>query len=426
VTADNLERGFGRRLARNLTLQMTSQAVAIVISVMTVGILAHRLQVEAFGGYNLLFTFIFFFLSFNDLGIPTTVLREITQAPARTAEFVQNMIGLRLVMAAVSIAVAWVFIYWVDLPPAYRLSQFVFLLVLPIQAIGGTYVVLQSKIQIGRVVAAEITTRVVGFLVMLAALAFGQGLLWVVVSLVIGEIAGAALVLAMTWQSVRPVPRFDFAIWRQIISMSLPLSGNSVLSAILQRVDMIMLQKMSPTAEIGLARVAHYGSAYRVPNLSERVPILMMGTVFPMMVSFATTDLAALRRLYWKTLMHLAAVALPMVAVVSIAAPYVVGAWLGAEYEAVVPLMRILIWASALLYVALPPAYLLIALRRQRINFWLMIPATVLNIGLNLFLIPEHGAIGAAWANVASYGFLAIGYLVAAAIVMPAPAKVPA
>jgi O-antigen/teichoic acid export membrane protein len=179
VTADNLERGFGRRLARNLTLQMTSQAVAIVISVMTVGILAHRLQVEAFGGYNLLFTFIFFFLSFNDLGIPTTVLREITQAPARTAEFVQNMIGLRLVMAAVSIAVAWVFIYWVDLPPAYRLSQFVFLLVLPIQAIGGTYVVLQSKIQIGRVVAAEITTRVVGFLVMLAALAFGQGLLWV-------------------------------------------------------------------------------------------------------------------------------------------------------------------------------------------------------------------------------------------------------
>jgi O-antigen/teichoic acid export membrane protein len=419
VTGADSERGLGRRLARNLTLQLASQGIAIVISVITVAVLARRLEVEAFGGYTFLFTFIYFFLSFNDLGIPTTLLREITQAPAQTEELVQNMIGLRLVMALASIAVGWAVVYWLDLPPGYRLAQLVFLLILPIQAIGTQYVVLQSRIQIGRVVAAEVANRVVGFAVMLAAIANGQGLLWVVAALVFGEAAGAALILVLTWDVVRPVPRFDVGVWRRIIRMSLPLSATTLLVAILNRVDLVLLQKMSPTPEIGLARVAHYGSAYRVPNLSERVPQMMMGTIFPMMITFAATDVAALRRLYWKASMQLAAIALPMVAVVTVAAPYIVRVWMGPEYAPVVPLMRVLIWASALLYVALPSANLLIALRFQRINFWMMIPATVLNVALNLVLIPRFGALGAAWATVAAYAFLAIGYLVAVAAVMP-------
>jgi len=406
------DRGLGGRLTGNFRLQGLSRIVAIVISVITVGVLARRLNVEAFGGYNFLFTFMFFFVAFNDLGIPLTVLREITEVPARTAEWVQNMIGLRLVMAFASIAVGWSVVVWLDLPPAYRVAQFVYLLILPVQAMGASVVVLQSRIQIGRVVAADIIMRVVGFAVMLAAIFYGQGLLWVGVALV--RRAGC------------PAARFDLRVWARCVGTGLPLSGNSVLTAILNRVDMVMLQKMAPTAELGLARVAHYGSAYRVPNLVERVPILMMSTVFPMMVSLATTDVAALRRLYWKTLLLLSAIALPMVAVVTVAAPYVVEAWMGPDYAPVVPLMRALVWASAFLYVALTPANLLIALRRQRINFWIMIPAAALNIGLNLYLIPTHGALGAAWANVASYGFLAAGYLIAVAMVMPAPREEPA
>jgi O-antigen/teichoic acid export membrane protein len=419
VTAADLEQGLDRRLARNLTLQVASQGITIVISIITVAVLARRLEVEAFGGYTFLFTFIFFFLSFNDLGIPTTLLREITQSPARTEELVQNMLGLRLVMAIASIVVGWGVVTWLDLPPGYRLAQIVFLLILPIQAIGTQYVVLQSRIQIGRVVAAELTNRVVGFAVMMAAIAYGQGLLWVVAALVIGEAAGAALVLALTWDVVRPVPRFDVGVWRHVVRMSLPLSATTLMVAILNRVDMVLLQKMSPTPDVGLTRVAHYGSAYRVPNLSERVPQMMMGTIFPMMMAFAATDIAALRRLYWKSSMQLAAIALPMVAVVTVSAPYIVRVWMGPEYAPVVPLMRVLIWASALLYIALPAANLLIALRFQRINFWMMIPATVLNVVLNLMLIPRFGALGAAWATVAAYAFLAVGYLIAVAIVMP-------
>lgn len=423
MTDAHSEHGLNRRLARNLTLQAVSQGVGIVVSVITVAVLSRRLEPEAFGGYNFLFTFILFFLAFNDLGLPTTLLREITQTPARTRELVQNIIGLRLVMAALSILVGWGVVHWLNLPPAYRLPQMVFLLILPVQALATPFVIMQSRIQIGRTVAAEMVSRIVGLVALLTVVAFGQGLLWVAVALVIGEAAGAATVLAMTWRDVPPVPRFDFRVWRATVRMSLPLSGTSLLAAALNRIDMVLLQKMSLTPEAGLVRVGYYGSAYRVPGLCERVPQLMMGTIFPMMISFAAKDIAALRRLYRKTLLQLSLLALPMVGVVHFAAPYVVRLWMGPDYMPVVPLMRALIWASALLYVALPPANLLIALRRQKINFWLMVPATALNIALNLVWIPKYGAIGAAWATVAAYGFLAVGYLIAVAIVMPAPTE---
>jgi O-antigen/teichoic acid export membrane protein len=419
VASGRSELGLGRLLARNLTLQAASQGITIAISVMTIAVLVRRLDVEAFGGYTFLFTFILFFLSFNDLGIPTTLLREITQAPDRTVELVQSIIGLRLVMAIVSMAVGAAIVSWLNLPPAYRLPQLVFLLILPLQAFATPMVILQSRIHMGRMVVAELANRLTGFLCIVAAVAFGGGLLWVTASLVAGEIAGTLAVVFMTRTIATPVPRFDLRVWKHIIRLSLPLSGTSLMVAVLNRIDMILLQKMSPNPETGLARVGYYGSAYRVPNMCERVPLLMMGTVFPLMVTFAAEDLGALRRLYWKTLAQLTAAALPMVAIVTIAAPYLIRAWMGPEYAAVVPLMRALIWASALLYVALPAANLLIAMRFQKINFWMMIPATLLNVGLNLALIPKYGALGAAWATVAAYGFLAVGYLIAVEVIMP-------
>jgi O-antigen/teichoic acid export membrane protein len=154
-----------------------------------------------------------------------------------------------------------------------------------------------------------------------------------------------------------------------------------------------------------------------VPNLAERVPQLMMGTVMPMMMSLAHRDIAALRRLYRRVLVYLGALALPMVAAVQVSAPWIVRWWAGPDYDGAVPLIRALIWASALLYLAIPAGGVMVALGYSRVNLGIMVPATLLNIALNLVWIPRYGAAGAAWATVAAYGWAALGHLVAAEVI---------
>jgi O-antigen/teichoic acid export membrane protein len=414
---DAAETGLNRRLARNLTAQSASQAIGILVSIGTVAVLTRALPPEAFGAYNLLFAIIYFFLSFNDLGIMTTLLREITHAPSHATELVQAVIGLRLTMAVLSMAAGWLVLQWSDLPAGYQLAQLVFLLILPVQAFATGYVVLQARLQIGRLVVSEIANRVAGFVLMLVAVALGQGLLWITIALVAGEVAGAATVIAMTHRAVTPRPRIVPAVWRDIVRKSLPIGANTLVIATINRVDMLLLQRLSPTTEIGLVRVGQYGTAYRIPNLAERVPQLMMGTVLPMMMSLAQRDLAALRRLYRRVLMYLGLLAIPMVVAVQVSAPWIVRWWAGPDYDAAVPLIRALIWASALLYLAIPAGNVMVALGYQRVNLGIMVPATILNIALNLLWIPRYGAAGAAWATVAAYGWAAAGHLVAAEVI---------
>jgi len=177
----------------------------------------------------------------------------------------------------------------------------------------------------------------------------------------------------------------------------------------LNRFDSLMLQALG-----GLTQLGYYGSAYRLPSLFERLPILAMATLFPIMSQLAVRDPMALRRLYRRTLLGLVLLVVPMVAGVIWLAPFIVRVWLGAEFAPVVPLLRVVILSTALVYLGISAGNLLVALSNPKANFYAMAAATTVNVALNFLWIPRHGALGAAWATVVGFGVLSVGALVLA------------
>ena len=409
----DFEQGLGLRLLRNMTMQSGTQAVAIVLGLITPYVLIRHLDLESFGGFIYLFSFIYLFLALNDLGTSMTLVREIAQAPARTAEFVQNMIGLRLVLSTLSMLVGGLVIALLPLPATYRLSLRVFLLILPIQVFATPGVILQANLQMGRASLVELANRLTGFALMMLSVFSGHGLLFVTISLVCGEIVGASLICAMTYRVVRPRPRFDFAVWSRVVRLSLPLSGNSVLIALLNRFDSLMLQALG-----NLSQVAYYGLAYRLPNLMERVPMLAMATLFPVMSKLAVRDPVALRRLYRRMLGGLALLVIPMLAFVMTFASLIVRVWFGPEAAPVAPLLRVVILATALVYLGISGGNLLVALSQPKWNLYIVAAATTVNLALNFLWIPRFGAMGAAWATVVGYGVMSTGALVLAELAL--------
>lgn len=403
----DLTRGLTRRLIRNLSMQSMNQFVVIIFSLVTMHQLAKHLNHEAFGGFTYVFSVLFFFLAVNDLGLQTSLVREISQAPARTEELVQNAIGLRLTAALCSVALGWLMASW--LPPAYRLAVRVSLVILPIQAFSVTAAILGARIQIGRGAAVDIINRSVGFVLMMASLWAGEGLLFVVLSLVAGELAGAATLIFLTRSVSAPIPRFSWSIWRPMLRTSGPLCLQGLLNAMLVQFDRLMLERLG-----GLSAVGIYGAAYRVPNLFERVPQMIMGTVFPVMSKLAVDDPAALRRLYRRTLAGMSLLAVPMLGVVIWLAPIIIHVLLNADYDESVPLMRIVILATAMLYPGICAGYVLIALRRTRDTLAVAAIAAGVNLVLNFLWIPAHGATGAAWATVVGFAVLCLATMLVA------------
>lgn len=397
----DLEQGFGLRLLRNLAVQSGSQAVVIVLGLITTYVLARQLGPEAWGGFNYLFAYIYIFLALNDLGITYTLIREVAQTPSRTAELVQNMLGLKLVLSVVSVLVGWLVVALLPLPAAYKLAVRVFLLILPVQAFTTPAVILQARLQVGRGTIVDMANRLTGFTLMMLAVWAGHGLLFVTLSLVCGEIVGALAIIGLTFRAAKPWPRCDLPVWTRMIRLSLPLSGTSLLVAMLNRFDSLMLQALGDLTQVG-----YYGAAYRLPNLFERVPQLAMTTLFPVMSRLAVSDPRALRRVYRRMQRLMALLVVPMVISVMWLAPFIVRVWLGPKFAPVAPLMRVVILASALVYVGISAGNLLIALSRPKANLYAMAAAAAVNLTLNFLWIPRYRAMGAAWATVIAFGVL--------------------
>jgi len=88
-------------------MQSVTQVMGLAISIASVYVLSRELTVAAYGGFNYMLAVIVFGLTLADLGVSTILVREVVQAPERTEPLVQSTLGLKLVMAVVSMAGAW-------------------------------------------------------------------------------------------------------------------------------------------------------------------------------------------------------------------------------------------------------------------------------------------------------------------------------
>lgn len=86
----------------------------------------------------------------------------------------------------------------------------------------------------------------------------------------------------------------------------------------------------------------------------------------------------------------------------------------GIAEELVVPsarIMRVLVFSVPFHLCYVSAAFFVEAIQRPLLSTWTMWAANLVNLLLNLWWVPEHGAIGSAWATVGARGFLALSLL---------------
>lgn len=398
---------LGGRLARNLVLQSGTQIVALAVSVISAGILARALGVDGNGQFGYAFAYVFFLLTFADPGISTVVSRDLAAGGINSA-LLQRVMGLRLTMACLVMLAGWVVAFTL-LDPVYRWPIVVFSLILPIQAASVGALVFTSRVMVRDSAVAEMANRLVGFALLLVAASSGWGVTGVLGSLVVGELVGASVTTWRTRAWVRLVPRLDPGMWRQVVQGAAAVGGLGFLTALVNRIDYFMLESMSSVTAVGL-----YEAAYRLPRLVEKVPLLAMATVFPLMSRLAVDDVVRLREVYHWSLLRLAGLAVVMLVVVQATAEWLLPVWQGEAFRPAVPALRWLIVSSACMYLSVLAGNLLIAMHESRTLLAVWLVATMINIGLNWVWIPTYGPTGAAAATAVCFAVAAVLVLVLA------------
>lgn len=390
--------GLPRLLWKNTLAQAGAQLVGLGVGLATAMLLSRHLGVEGYAEFNYVFAFLYFFVGVSDFGVNVVVVREVAQRRDRAAEILGSVLILKLGVAAASLLAAWVVIWLMDFPPGLGTALAVYALVLPVLAgqLPGVIFQVLGRLEYPAFIVAA--CRCLGLALTIAVVWAGGG----VVAAVAAALAGESVGLVALWIAARRFVRLrwrpDLGIWRRVLRSSLPLGVAGLFGAVINRAAFLMLERMTDLRELGL-----YAAAYKVTTLLEALPLMIMATVYPLMSLYAVEDPGRLRTLYRKSVLLLGLAGVPLGIAVTVTAPLIVRIIFGTQFASAAPVLTVLVWATVFLYLAISGGNLLISMGRERLNLAILAAGAVVNVTLSVYLIPPWGALGAAWATVATF-----------------------
>jgi O-antigen/teichoic acid export membrane protein len=387
-----------RRVASNTALQVAGKAVVLALGAVSIAVLTRYLGPRDYGRLTLALMYMQLFAVLADVGIYTTVVREISRDPSRTAQLVGNALTLRLLLSIAMIAlgagVSLLLPYERDVRLAILLAGGPLLFGM---LTSSLVTVLQSRLRMGRAVVGEVVGRAcaLGLTVLVAVLDLGF-------FAVLGAAAGGALAnLFITWLLTRGLVslrwRAEPAVWRPLLAASVPLGLALAINEIYFRADAVIISLSQPYEQVGL-----YTLAVRILEFALALGAIFLTTVFPLLSEAVAHDEPRARRVIQVSTDALVIAAAPLVAGGLVLSPQLVELAAGTDFADAADPLRILLVAGALSWVNGVFGFALVAKRRQAAALWLNLTALTFNVVLNLLLVPRYGIVVAAVVTVGS------------------------
>jgi O-antigen/teichoic acid export membrane protein len=368
--------------------------------------LARYLGPEQFGLLNYALAFVSLFVAIATLGLKDIVVRDIVNDSSRTNEILGTSFLLRLIGGLISIALVFVSINYIENDDPLAKSVIVILgFTLVFQASEVVRCWFESEVMSKYIVWMQNGVFLTGAAIkvyLILAQASLLAFVWVIFFEALSLAAGMfAVYLWKAGQLSAWHPSLARA--KGLLRDSWPLILSAIAVTIYMRIDQIMLGQMMGNEAVGI-----YTAAVRISEVWYFIPVAIVASVFPSILNARKqSDLLynqRLQKLYDLMVLLSLAVALPM----TFLSDWVVVLLFGHAYTDAGLVLAIHIWAALFVFLGVASEKWFVAENRQALSFQRTLLGALVNIGLNIFLIPKFGIVGAAYATVISQAFAAL------------------
>jgi O-antigen/teichoic acid export membrane protein len=326
--------------------------------------------------------------------LEATGISEVANDDERARRVISSLLGFRLIVAVVLMIVTGLVAYEV-LPHPDRAVLATYTVALFATALNVRWVYLMRR-DPTRPAVARILAEGVGALVVLLLVRSPADTLLVPLGLICGETVGAGVLLAPLARRAGVRPRIEWSIASPLARRAAPLLVSGILSLIVFNFDLVMLRLTRGADEAG-----YYAAAYAVVALLVNLGMAYYANVLPAFVRLRAESRQT-QALYdgASTLVWLAT--LPVAAGGVLVAAAIVHTLFGAGYEPSGPALAVLMVSAGLNIVRFVPLAALVGAGRSGRVLALSLVGAVVNVALNLMLIPRYGMLGAAASTVAT------------------------
>ncbi len=391
---------MGTRALRNTGLLLVTRVFSRIVALVSVITIGNALGDTHFGEMQTAVTYVNLVGTFSDLGLSALYVREGARQVASLGRFFNNIASAKLVLTVISLPPLFAVLYFAGLRsvlwPSFAilvLSGYTLLLrntLYAMQQLGFEIIEIipETLIVLGLALAGAHAGADAGYYLWAYAASYAFAAMYFAVVLY------RKGVLRLHWT-------VDMSMLRPWVRAAIPLGITFVITTVYFKVDVPILQRFRPYDEVGW-----YTFAYKPFESLLFIPFSLRGVVFPLLAVYhkrSPERVLALTEKFFKAL-------------VMLGWPITVGVFLLASqfndllrlYPQSAPALQILALAIVFMFADNTFAATLNAIDKQTVFAGIAMVGLVVNVGVNLVVIPRYGYLGASWAVVVTEAALVV------------------
>ncbi len=382
---------------------IVEKIISIGISLIVTLALARHLMPENFGRLSILLALTSIAAPLMAMGLNSLISREILRRPTDSHVIIGSALALRL-FAGLTIAGLATLVAHSYVDDASLLSLLLFASIFNAAVVIDFW--FQANLANGYAVVLRTIVLILFALLRLWAIANGSEVTIFVYLAAAEFILTGVFYLLAYFLLNSAVNKFGISICeaRELFSKSKWLLFSGVAAVIYLKIDQVMLGLLLNDRAVGI-----YAAAVRISEVWYFIPSAIVASFFPRLLEIKSAD-----DLYNKEIQRLNDVlfcaALSMAILVSIWSEKLILNLFGVDYLESVDVLVVHIWCSIIVFMRALLSKWLIAGGFFRLSLVSQMSGALVNVLLNIYLIPLYGIIGAAYATVISYSVA--GYLV--------------
>ncbi|MFH1366768.1 MAG: flippase [Patescibacteria group bacterium] len=344
-----------------------------------------------------------------DLGLSPVLIREVARVKEKAEDYLSAVFTVKIFFALIALLSIFICINLLDYPAETKNLVYFAAVVMVFESFTLTFYGIFRGLQnlkyeaIGTIIyqLLVLAAGFIGFQITHQSIVLG-------IAIFIGALGNLAYALANLWRKTPARPRFklDFAVIRHLLKIAMPFFLAGIFIKIYAYVDILLLSFLK-RGDNGDQYVGWYSVAYKLTYAIQFIPLALNNSIYPALSSFYTKSKELMAQTIENAFRYLIIISLPISLGAFVYADKITVIFTK-QYANTIPAFRVSILGLIFIFLNFILSSVLNASNKQTINTLNIGLTVVLNVLLNILLIPHYNHVGASISALASAIFLFI------------------
>ncbi|MBU4331537.1 flippase [Patescibacteria group bacterium] len=388
------------KIARNTTYLTAAYVFQKATAFVYFALIARHFGVDLLGKYTFSVFFVMLLSILIDLGLNQVLTREIAKYPEKTNEYFDNIFSFKILLGIVVYGLAIFLVYVLGYP---QITKNLVMITGVIMFFDGLTQTMHATMRGHQNLKYESIGTVIYQTVEIGIGACVLLFHWPIYGLAIAILGGSLGNFTYTISRIVNVFKvkigilFEKAVIKNLLRLAAPFFIAGVFIKVYSHIDSVLLTKLAGDAAMGF-----YSVPYKLVFSLQVLPMAFGASVYPAFSHYWLKSRELLKNTFEKSFFYLMVTVLPITFRTIALADQIIVKVYSNQYEPSILALKILIISAFFSFLTFPIGALLNACDRQKTNTRNIGIVMVINIVLNLILIPRLSFVGASIAALCS------------------------